>query len=172
MRQSVYKKTTIEVEGYTAEINVKYICWDRVGGKQSYYTSVSETAKALKAIAKAAGFNVLGCKSKSYSGGDSCDLYVETELTPEQQASNEKNLSHGSRMTYSHPDIYKEPRGELLDRICRHFAQGSFNGMEDIYEYKKGGSTIEDPEGDAVALDTKYCFNHFTTKEEHARWHK
>lgn len=75
-------------------------------------------------------------------------------------------------MTYSHPDIYKEPRQHILDSICGYFQQGNFNGMEDIYEYKKGGSTIKDPEGDDIALDTKYCFNHFTTKEEYARWHK
>lgn len=54
MRQYVYKKTTIQVAGYSAEVNIKFTTWDRVGGKASYYTSVSETAKALKALAKAA----------------------------------------------------------------------------------------------------------------------
>lgn len=168
---NVYQKSLIQYGEYSAEVIIKFRTWDRVGGKTSYSIGVSETAKALKALAKAAGFNVLGCKSQSYSGGDSVDLYVETELTPEQQASNEKNLSLGSNMTYSHPDIYKEPRQQLLNTLCGYFQQGNFNGMEDIYEYKKGGSTIKDPEGDDIALDTKYCFNHFTTKEEYARWH-
>lgn len=74
-------------------------------------------------------------------------------------------------MLYSHPDIYKEPRQHILNSICNHFTQGTFDGMQDLYEYRKDGSKITDPEGDDISLDTKYCFNHFTTKEEYARWH-
>jgi len=170
MRQSVYKKTLIQVGDYSAEVNIKFRTWDRVGGKTSYSIGVAETAKALKAIAKAAGFNVLGCKSHIYSGGNSVDIYVETELTPEQTKKNEEIIAqYGSRM---HPEYTHEPREKLLNQLCKHFQQGNFDGMTDMYEYKKGGSSIKDPAGDDVALDTKYCFDHFITKEEHARWHK
>jgi len=141
MKTFVTLPRTISVAGYTATINIKFQTWDE--GK-SYYTSVSETAKAIKAIAKAAGFNVIRCKSESYSGGDSVDISVATELTPEQTKRNNEIRStcpYGSHTTY--PDWTNEPREELLHLIVNSFKQGSFNGMEDIYEYNKDNMTVE-----------------------------
>jgi hypothetical protein len=69
-----------------------------------------------------------------------------------------------------HPDYIREPRADLLNDICKHFQQGNFDGMTDMYEYKKGGATITDPEGDEMPLDAKYVFSHFTTKEEFSRY--
>ena len=85
----------IEVEGYKATVNIKFQSWDRVGGKSSYYCSVSETAKCLKALAKSMGFEVISAKSKSYSGGDSIDLILKSELTEEQKNINQRiNLNY------------------------------------------------------------------------------
>lgn len=161
MKNTVTLPRTITVLGYTATINVKFTNY----GNDRYYASVSETAKALKAIAKAAGFNVLRCKSQSYSGGDSVDIYIESTLTPEEHKRNGE-----SRLLYSHPDYTKEPRRDIMDDICRAFEQGKFDGMDDSYKHRKDNLTVEAPNGTKCDLDTKYCFNHFTTAEEFASW--
>ena len=159
MKTFVTLPRTISVAGYTATINVKFVTWDEW---KSYYTSVSETAKALKAIAKEAGFNIIKCKSESYSGWDSVDIVVHTELTPEQVATNNeiiKTCPYWSHRSY--PTWTNEPRDTLLNTIAKTFQQWHFNWMEDIYEYSKDNMTIEDPNGKMVDLDTKYCFERF-----------
>lgn len=161
---------TFTVEGYTATCNIRFRVWDNVGGRRSYHVSQAEVGKAIKALAKAAGFKVLGVSSQSYSGGDSVDIHVETELTPEQIVGNKNTqLQYGS---CCHPDYTDEPRGKLLHAIVGHFESGNFNGSEDIYEYRQSGATVLDPAGDAIYFTTKYGFEHFTTKEEWDRWHK
>lgn len=161
MKQSVTLLREIQVAGFKATINIKFVTYD---DWKSYYCSVSETAKALKAIAKEAGFNVLKCKSESYSGWDSVDITVETGLNTEQL---EENRKHYSMMDHNYT---KEPKWELLDSICRKFQQWSFNGMEDIYEYRNDSLTVVTPNWEYCSLDTKYCFNKFTTLEEQARY--
>ena len=119
MKNIVTLPRTISVAGYTATINVKFRSYSLNGHSSSYYTSVSETAKAIKAIAKAAGFNVIRCKSESYSGGDSVDISVATELTHEQVKRNNEIRStcpYGSHTTY--PDWTPEPREDLLATIA------------------------------------------------------
>lgn len=167
MKQSITLPREIQVAGYKATINVKFITYSTGQCPQQYYCSVSETAKAIKAIAKEAWFNIIRCKSESYSGGDSVDISVATELTPEQTKRNSEIRStcqYGSHTTY--PDLTPEPREKLLHLIVNSFKQGSFNGMEDIYEYSKDNMTVEWPNGDRVDLDTKYPFYYFLTPEE------
>lgn len=167
MKNFVTLPRTISVAGYTATINVKFVTYSDGQCWQQYYTSVSETAKAIKAIAKEAGFNIIRCKSESYSGGDSVDISVSTELTPEQTNRNNEIRStcpYWSHTTYQ--DWTSEPREKLLHLIINSFKQGSFNGMEDIYEYSKDNMTVEWPNGDKVDLDTKYPFYYFLTPEE------
>lgn len=121
----------IEIEGYKATVNIKFQSWDRVGGKSSYYCSVSETAKCLKALAKSMGFEVISAKSESYSGGDSVDLTLKSELTEEQKVFNE-SLDYNERYRR-----HTEPRQDLANKLGGYFKAGHFNGMEDIYEYSK-----------------------------------
>ena len=133
MKNSVTLPRTISVAGYTATINVKFHTWDEW---KRYYCSVSETAKAIKAITKAAGFNVIRCKSQSYSGWDSVDIAVATEMTPEQTKRNKEikdTCQWGSHIIY--PDWTKEPREDILAQIAGAFEAWKFNGMEDIYGF-------------------------------------
>lgn len=162
MKTFVTLPRTISVAGYTATINVKFVTYSDGQCSKQYYTSVSETAKAIKAITKSAGFNIIRCKSESYSGGDSVDISVATELTPEQTKRNNEIRStcpYGSHTTY--PDWTNEPREKLLHLIVNSFKQGSFNGMEDIYEYHDCNIKVEAPDGKMIDLDTKYCFDRF-----------
>lgn len=125
----------IEIEGYKATVNIKFQSWDRVGGKSSYYCSVSETAKCLKALAKSMGFEVISAKSESYSGGDSVDLTLKSELTEEQK---EHNKVMQTRSYYeTRCGTIPEPRQDLANKLEGYFKAGHFNGMEDIYEYSK-----------------------------------
>lgn len=113
MKYSTIGTRTIEVAGYSATVNVKFHSYDN--GK-SYYVSVSETAKAMKAIAKAAGFDVLNCVSKSYSGGDSVSLRVRSELPLEIQ---QKNVEIRAKYDYNERcNIIPEPRAKLLSEIA------------------------------------------------------
>lgn len=158
MKNSVTVPRTISVAGYTATINIKFVTYDE--GKR-YYCSVSETAKAIKAIAKEAGLTVLKCKSQSYSGGDHVDLILQSKLTPEQREE-DRNYYKGIN-SFWHTN---EPEQDLADKICWAFQGGKFNGYEDIYEYRQDNMQVEAPNGEMVSLDTKYCFNAFRTPEE------
>lgn len=170
MRKYIMHQTRVGAAGVVATANIRFVVWDTVGGKTSYCTGAAGAATAIKALAKAAGFNVFKCTSENYTGGDSVDISVETELTPEQL---EKNaLIIQTYGTMGHPEYTHEPRQELLKDICRHFQQGSFDGMTDMYEYRRNGSTVKDPAGDDVTLDSKYIFEHFITKAQHEKWHK
>lgn len=157
MKNSVTLPREIQVAGFKATVNIKFVTWDE--GKR-YYCSVSETAKAIKAIAKEAGLTVLACKSESYSGWDNVNITIQSELTPEQRATNNKCF-YTNDFNYT-----KEPKQQLIDTICGSFKQGSFNGMEDIYEYDRDSMTVEAPNGEMVSLDTKYCFNAFRAPDE------
>lgn len=162
MKTFVTLPRTISVAGYTATINIKFKSYSLNWHSSQYYCSVSETAKAIKAIAKSAGFNVLRCKSESYSGGDSVDITVATELTSEQVKRNEEIKSTcqwGSHIIY--PDWAPEPREDLLAQIAWAFEAWKFNGMEDIYEYHDRNVKVEAPDGKMIDLDTKYCFDRF-----------
>lgn len=153
---------TISVAGYTATVNIKFKSYSLNWHSSQYYCSVSETAKAIKAIAKAAGFNVLKCKSESYSGGDSVDITVATELTPEQVKRNEEIKATCQWWGHSiYPDWTPEPREDLLAQIAWAFEAWKFNGMEDIYEYHDRNVKVEAPDGQMIDLDTKYCFERF-----------
>lgn len=168
MKKTITQPRTITVREYTATINVRFHYWDNVGWKWSYYASVGETSKAIKAIAKAAGFNVLKCKSESFAGGDSVDIYVETELTPEQTAKNKEIRESGDWIAQQR-DIIKEPRKALLHSLVRQFEDGHFNSMEDIYEYDSDRMTVAGPDGEPVNLTVKYGMEHFETLEEFAK---
>jgi hypothetical protein len=157
MKTFVTLPRTISVAGYTATINVKFVTYDEW---KRYYCSVSETAKAIKAIAKESGLTVLACKSESYSGWDNVNITIQSELTQEQKAINNKCF-YTNDFNYT-----KEPKKELIDTICNSFKSGSFNSMEDIYEYSNDGIMVEAPNWEMVSLDTKYCFNAFRTPEE------
>lgn len=154
---------TFTVEGLTVTCNIRFREWGRVGGKPSYSVSQAEVGKVIKALAKEAGFNVLWVRSESFAGGDSVDITVESELTPEQIASN-KNVTEQYRTCY-HPDYIHEPRGELLKSIARHFRSGDFNGSEDLYEYRQNGPVVKDPSGDEISFDTKYTSEYFDSKK-------
>lgn len=151
----VTQPRTIKVAGYTAKINVKFTTY----GNGRWYASVSETAKAVKAIATAAGFTVLGCKSQSYSGGDNVNLIVKTELTPEQIAKNDEIRSDNVNWYRRNYDMIKEPRAKLLDEIEFAFKDGHFDGMTDCYNYKEKVTQVEAPEGnEKVDITAKYIF--------------
>ena len=122
MKTFVTLPRTISVAGYTATINVKFHTWDEW---KRYYCSVSETAKAIKAIAKEAGLTVLKCKSQSYSGGDHVDLILQSKLTPEQREE-DRNYYKGIN-SFWHTN---EPEQDLADKICWAFQGGKFNGYE------------------------------------------
>lgn len=158
MKNSVTLPRTISVAGYTATVNIKFVTWDE--GKR-YYCSVSETAKAVKAIAKEAGLTIIKCTSQSYSGGDHVELILQSMLTPEQREE-DRNYYKGIN-SFWHT---KEPQQDIADKICWAFEAWTFNGMEDIYEYDNDSLTIQDPNGNMVSLDTKYCFNAFRAPEE------
>ena len=152
MKQSITLPREIQVAGYKATINIKFVTYDEW---KRYYCSVSETAKAIKAIAKEAWLTVLACKSESYSWWDNVNITIKSELTTDQKATNNKCF-YTNDFNYT-----KEPKQELIDMICGSFKSGSFNSMEDIYEYWKDSMTVEGPNWEHCSLDTKYCFNRF-----------
>lgn len=158
MKTFVTLPRTISVAGYTATINIKFVTYDEW---KRYYCPVSETAKAIKAIAKEAGLTVLKCKSQSYSGGDHVDLILQSKLTPEQREQ-DSNYYKGIN-SFWHTN---EPEQDLADKICGIFQWGKFNWYEDIYEYRQDNMQVEAPNWEMVSLDTKYCFNAFRTPEE------
>ena len=165
MSQSLILPRTITIEEFSATINIKFKVWWR-----GYYISVSETAKALKAIAKSAGFNVLGCKSQSYSWWNSCDIYIESELSAEQLAKNSQIWKEFGSM--AHPEYTYQPRADLINMICKSFQGGTFDGMTDSYDYRNDTLKVEAPNGEMLSIDTKYCFSHFVNAEEYNKWHK
>jgi hypothetical protein len=162
MRKAQYitEPRTFSVAGHEATVNIRFQVWDNAGYRR-FYTSQAEVAKAIKALAKAAGFNVLKATSESYSGGDSVDITVESELTQEQHEQNEK-----AQYDLFQP-IIREPRGNLLKEIVEHFEGGRFNGSVDMYEYhsQETLSTVKDPDGNEMEFTTKYAFERFETKE-------
>lgn len=82
---STTSRVKVTACGYSAEFNCKVRHYRY---RYGFYAPVSETAKAIKAIAKAAGFTVLRATSSSYSMGDSVRITLASELTPEQKAEN------------------------------------------------------------------------------------
>ena len=164
MKYTQVESRTFEVEGYKATINFKFYRYDE---NSRWYYSVAEVAKGAKAVAKAMGFEVLGVKSESYSGGNSVDLYIQTELTKEQQEKNEE-LRHWDYCTQKR-DTIEEPREKLAKNLDWAFRGGTFDGMTDMYEYS-GGYKLKDPDGNDLEVDAKYVFVHFTTREEYKKW--
>jgi hypothetical protein len=54
----------------------------------------------------------------------------------------------------------------------RAFESGSFDGMTDCYDYKKGSMKIASPDGVDLDFTTKYGFEHFVTKEQYDKFYK
>jgi hypothetical protein len=98
-----------------------------------YYSTMLGVSQAIRQYMKQAFPDVeFHIKTESYSLGDS----VRVNL-----------LSNVGQVKYN--QIHKE-----LESV---FEKGSFNGMEDIYEYNGGGLKVE-YDGQVVTIGTKYLF--------------
>lgn len=108
-------------------------------------------AKAVRAIAKSAGFQVVSCKSESFSGGESIDICVKSELTEQQ-----KRTNVDTRMNEGCGQTFQEPRWDELVAICNAFKTGRFDGMTDYYEYSADRMTIATPNKDETSFNAKW----------------
>lgn len=153
------EKRTFQCQGVTVEVPITFKNYG-----SSWYANQAQVAKIIKAFAKSQWYTVLSCKSESYSGGDSVDITLETELTKEQLEQNEEMRKESFNKLFF--EWHKEPRALFMKQVCGHFQTGSFDGMNDMYENKENGIYTEGPDGKPVRISSKYIFEHFMTREE------
>lgn len=149
----------IKVGEYEANVNVLFKSYG--SPVPHYYAGVAQVAKATAAILKAAGFTVISSSSQSYSGGESVNVTIKSELTDAQKLANDE-LIHGATFRgMNHPDYHREPREALAYRIEKSFESGSFDGMQDLYEYRTDRLQVTAPDGTLSDLSAKYVFFRF-----------
>lgn len=68
MKKRIAYQARVEAAGFVAIARISLNAWDRVGGKTSYSAGAAGAAAAIKALAKAAKFEVLSCTSENYTG--------------------------------------------------------------------------------------------------------
>jgi len=126
----------IKVMGYDIPISIldKYLTIYTSGFSMAYLSVggkgsvVRQVMKYLKNVGEIY-FDKLWIRTENYSGGNSIRCYVVGE---------------------------DEKSGQKMKEIMSLFEMGSFNGMEDIYEYKMVKLQVEMDNGLLVECSTKY----------------
>ena len=135
------KKADFTWNGYKFK-NIPLVSWNN---GLSYYSRMGAVSKVCKQYIKQKYNTNIQVATESYTGGSSLRVYVDP--------------------TSISADIFKLIKGD----VQALFAAGSFNGMEDIYEYHKGETinfdlvivTADNVETDNIDFTAKYVFvNH------------
>ena len=127
------KKMKIKISGMQFEIPTTCLQKD-YDGKDILRLGAKDAASIMKQYVKHNYPGLVSWVSSSvYAGGSSVDVWI---CNPD-----------GSTVE---SDIYKK-----IDSFSNTFAAGRFNGMEDIYEYDRDGSTDD---GMPIVMYTSYLF--------------
>lgn len=115
--------------------NIGLLAW----GNGSYYAPIGAVSQVVRQYIKQKFKVPFQISSDSYSGGNS----IRTYFSPE--------------------DVTKEKFEEIRDDLNHTFSDGSFDGMEDIYNYGENEFKVN-IKGQDVEFGTKYFFAEYRPK--------